>query len=608
MLLTERRRTWPTESKSAVLIDEGLTVWCATRSRREPACKPTASGNLWAIVSDSGQRTAPSKTRSPPKTDRPVSWRTQGPALQPKDYTAFLNKIGYLVQAGQEFQITTAKPSLKSRRSRARSWWCPSITPVTHLNAANARWGRLYDVLYGTDVIPQSEGAEKGRGLQSRARREGGRLRGGIFRQGRRPIKRQFLGCQPIFLQVRSVQEATGRDCSRMAKPWVWPRQIHRLSGKAGELTSIVLSNNGLRIEIQIDRGHPIGKAHPAGVKDVILEAATTTIEDCEDCGRRSGRCRQGDGLSPLVRHHERDARGDVRKERPAADPEAQPGQRLHLTPTGRKLTLPGRSLLLVRNVGIHMYTDAVTATMTAGNSRRLSRRNGDSARRYSRSQGRGETSQQQNRAASYIVKPKQHGPEEVAATVELFQRIEAALGLKRKTLKIGIMDEERRTTVNLEGMHPRGEGAGGLHQHRLFGSYRRRDPHRHGAGRDAAQGRDQSAALDQGLRRLERGHRHRNGISRGRRRSARGCGPCRMRCARWSRPRSPIRKRAPTPPGCRRPPRRRCTRCTITTSMSPRGSGNWQARPRASLDHILDAAAVAGPLVGAGGDSARAG
>jgi malate synthase len=366
------------------------------------------------------------------------------------EYAAFLNQIGYLVPEGKKFKITTANVDAEIAEIAGPQLVVPLDNARYALNAANARWGSLYDALYGTDVIPQADGAEKGetynpkRGAKVIAYTE-------EFLDDVVALKRgSFSDVTRYFLKRvgrKKQLAATLKDGSTAGL--ADGRKFLGYQEKAGELSNIVFSNNGSRIEIQIDRSHPIGKDHPAGVKDVVLEAAITTIEDCEDavaavdaadkvtvyrhwCGLMKG---------TLEATFEKNGRPLTRRLSP---------DKIFTTPTGGKLTLPGRSLLLVRNVGIHMYTDAVTtkngegipegfldAMVTALAAIHDLKRKG----KYRNSKT----------GSIYIVKPKQHGPEEVAATIELLRRIEVALGLKKKTLKIGIMDEERRTTVNLK-------------------------------------------------------------------------------------------------------------------------------------------------------------
>ena len=434
-------------------IDERL--YSLVRDEIAPGTGVRADGfwkSLAEIVRDLGPKNRALLAKRDRLQEQIDQWHRArtGQPFNLKEYAAFLNEIGYLIPEGKNFKITTANVDAEIAEIAGSQLVVPLDNARYALNAANARWGSLYDALYGTNVIPEDDGAEKGRAYNPR---RGAKviayteefldkvvaLRRGSFSD----VTRFFLKRAGRKKQLA----ATLKDGKTVGL--ADGRKFLGYQEKAGELSSIVLSNNGSRIEIQIDRSHPVGKDHPAGVKDVVLEAAITTIEDCEDavaavdaadkvtiyrhwCGLMKG---------TLEATFEKNGRPLNRRLNP---------DKVFTTPTGRKLTLPGRSLLLVRNVGIHMYTDAVTTTngeeipegfldgmITALSAIHDLKRKG----KYRNSKT----------GSIYIVKPKQHGPEEVAATVELFQRIEGALGLKRKTLKIGIMDEERRTTVNLK-------------------------------------------------------------------------------------------------------------------------------------------------------------
>jgi malate synthase len=374
----------------------------------------------------------------------------RGSAFDAAEQRAFLEQIGYLVREGGRLQIATENVDREIAAVSGPQLVVPLDNARYALNAANARWGSLYDALYGTNVIAEDDGAERGmtynprRGAKVIARAEAFLddaigLEVGKFSEVARFWLRDKDGTAQLAATLKDGRETGLHDAGKFAGYTL----------KDGELSSLLLKNHELHIDVQIDRKHPIGKLHPAGVKDVIVEAAVTTIQDCED----SVAAVDAADKVKIYRHWNDLMRGTLsamfEKDRRMITRRLN-GDRTFAAPNGGSLTLPGRSLMLVRHVGLHMYTDAVTtaageeipegfldAMVTALAA--LHDLNGAGEFRNSRA------------GSVYIVKPKLHGPEEVAATVQLFAGVEDALGMKRHTLKIGIMDEERRLTVNLK-------------------------------------------------------------------------------------------------------------------------------------------------------------
>jgi len=414
------------------------------------------AGDFWSsldgIVRDLGpENTALLEKRDALQTQLD-SWHRarKGQVIDAAEYRKFLLDIGYMLPEGDAFEANTANVDPEITSMAGPQLVVPVDNARYALNAANARWGSLYDALYGSDAIADTDGAER--------RGEFNPVRGAKVVESAAAFLDNTIGlAEGSYADITAFQltDVDGRHTLRATLAdgrhtgLADSAKFAGFNTAGGELETLLLRNNGLHIEIHFDREKPIGRTHPAGINDVWLESAITTIQDCEDSVAavdaedkvRVYRNWLGIMKGTLETTFNKSGRQVARKLN---------GDRSYTDPDGKTLTLPGRSLLLVRNVGMHMYTDAVTN----GGAGEIPEGFLDAmvtclAAKHDLG---GQGSLSNSRAGSiYIVKPKLHGPEEVAATVRLFDRVEDALGMERNTIKIGIMDEERRLTVNLK-------------------------------------------------------------------------------------------------------------------------------------------------------------
>ncbi len=385
-------------------------------------------------------------------------WHVQNPAkngeFDKAKYTQFLKDIGYIVPEGDDFSITTENVDDEIATIAGAQLVVPVRNARYALNAANARWGSLYDALYGTDVIDETNGQEKGKGYNPK--------RGAaVVNFAKDFLDKNFPLATGKYSDITGFVVENGKLGIKQGDSITAlqnPEKFAGFMGEASNPTGILLKNNGLHLEIQIDKNNTIGKDDPAGIKDVLMESAVTTIQDCEDsvaavdAEEKVEVYRNWFGLmkGDLSENFEKNGKTTTR----TMNPDRVYNLPTSTTPDGGTFTLHGRSVMLLRNVG-HLMTNpailvngeaiyegimdaVITALCTLPD---LTDTNTLKNSRLSK-EGKG---------SMYIVKPKMHGVEEVAFTVDLFAAVEQVLNLPKNTLKVGIMDEERRTTVNLK-------------------------------------------------------------------------------------------------------------------------------------------------------------
>lgn len=400
-----------------------------------------------ALVHDLGPENRMLLARRDELQEKLDAWyRENGAPSDMGAYEQFLREIGYLLPEGDDFSVTTANVDPEIAEIAGPQLVVPVMNARYALNAANARWGSLYDALYGTDAIPEDGGAEKGRDYNP--------VRGEkVIAWARKLLDASAPLLDGKWSEVTSLAFTNGILAVGLSKGRLTalkePKQFVGYTGAPASPKSVFLRKNGLHVEIVIDRSRMIGKSDPAGINDVRLESAITTIMDCED----SVAAVDAEDKVVVYSNWLGLMKGDLTEEVTKGSKTFT--RRLNLdveftSPDGSPVSIAGRSLMLVRNVG-HLMTNPAILD-----------RNGNEVPEgimdamitgliALHDVGPGGRRMNSRKGSMYVVKPKMHGPDEVAFACEIFARVEEILGMSPNTMKMGIMDEERRTTINLK-------------------------------------------------------------------------------------------------------------------------------------------------------------